>query len=35
MACTCQCAWCKEARVNQYSSHSCSQIPKCSKAKAN
>ena len=33
MACTCQCAWCKEARVNNFSNHNCSQIPKCSQTK--
>lgn len=33
MACTCVCAWCKEARANQYSTHTCMQIPKCSKTK--
>lgn len=27
MACTFTCAWCKEARVNQYSTHNCSHIP--------
>jgi len=32
-SCNCQCAWCKEARANKYSTHSCSQIPKCSGSK--
>lgn len=31
--CKCVCAWCKEARVNKYSSHACMQIPKCSKTR--
>lgn len=31
MACQCTCPWCKEARVNQYSTHTCMQIPACSK----
>ncbi len=33
MACTCQCAWCKEARINNFSDHRCSQIPKCPQSK--
>lgn len=29
-SCQCVCAWCNEARINKYSSHSCMQIPACS-----
>lgn len=28
-SCSCNCDWCKEAKVNGYSNHRCSQIPKC------
>lgn len=31
--CPCNCAWCREAKVNNYSNHRCSQIPKCPQTK--